>query len=429
MIDSIILWSTVVSRAGAAGRENFLSAGPGSAGVSLGGALVSRGVDSSAGFYNPATLIGQPSGAMFEYAQPNQSATRSWLAFAVGESRAKMGLLWKNETLPLSSWKNAFLMSTGVSDKLIPFVPRGFSMGMTLGYVQEKISNYSATAYLASLGSAYNGQAGRTKYSLGLMLHNLYFSGLQFRPDGEKEVWPARAELGASLSRWGITLLSSVLTGDGTSSAFGVSYQPVPYAELRAGMDGGPRIGMGFEVKKFRVDYALSLSVLSQAHSMTLSYLWGKQEEEKDYTNPLTELSARYEALSPSVLAEIKMKAQGGDIPTVRDVLKLLAVDLNSQDGWSFYCSLSGKHRFGMRLPFSKKVRREYMEFAVTFVNDGEKTEELATMFVTRHPKESVSDLVREVIRVSFTEEVPVAPAIEGQQFPEMGPFPKDHYR
>ena len=81
-------------------RTHFFSSGPGSAGAALCGTLVSRGVDSSAGFYNPATLIGLPSSVLIQYDQPNANANRSWLAMTAGDRRLKVGLLWKNETLP-----------------------------------------------------------------------------------------------------------------------------------------------------------------------------------------------------------------------------------------------------------------------------------------------------------------------------------------
>ncbi len=381
-------------------RSNFLDVGPGSAGAALGGALIAKGMDASAAYYNPATLVNQYSGALMEYAQPNIGASRSWLGISAGGSIYSIGLLWKNETLPLSSNRNAFLLSSFISDKIIPFFPKGSSVGLTLGYIQENIVGYSATSFLASAGAAYSRTVRSIELGTGLVIRNLYFSGLQFRPEGEKEVWPVEPEFGGYIGRWGIKLLISAKgqNQNNLQYSFGFAYQPVSFMEFRAGLNGHPRFGIGLEVKKFRLDYAMNMGELKNASSMSLSYLWGKPEKEKDYTNPINELSARYESLPNYILAELKNTAQSGDIPELHDVYRLLVVDPKSEEGWSFYTALSGKKRFKVRLPFFKKIRRQYLEFAVTFANDGSNAKELGQEFVNRYPKVSVSKLIQEIL-------------------------------
>ena len=251
-----ILAIAIAGNASAVGkRETFLAVGPGSAGTALGSALVSRGVDSSAGYYNPATLVGLPSSVLIQYDQP-ENASRSWLAMTAGDRRMKVGLLWKNETLPLSSGKNGFLLSAGVSEKLIPFMPAGTSLGLTLGYVSEKIASYSANSILANAGFSWSAQGTKFRYGTGIALNNIYFSGLQFRPDGEKEVWPKELVAGAFVSRWNLTALLSAKVEDKVYPSAGLLYAPFSMFELRAGYDTSPHIGAGFEIKKFRLDYA-----------------------------------------------------------------------------------------------------------------------------------------------------------------------------
>ncbi len=379
-------------------RQNFLETGPSAAATSLGGAVIASGIDSSAGFYNPATLVGQPSSVLLEYSQPNTDANRSWLGFAIGDQRLKTGMLWKHESLPLSSSKDGFLMSVGVSDRLIKYVPKGISLGLTLGYVQESISGYSASSFLANCGAAYTRSGRRFRYGIGTSINNLYFSGLQFRADGEKELWPKELNIGTYISRWGFTLFNSVKVGSQMTPGIGLIFAPVPFMQLRAGMNGNPRLGAGFEIRKFKLDYAMTLGELKNANTMTLSYLWGKAEKEKDYTNPLYELTAQYEALAEPLLTELKNTAQSGEVPEIFKVFRLLAVDMKSEDGWSFFSSLTGGKKLNVRMPFFRQARRHYLEFAVAYANDAPNAKDLAEQFIARYPKESASKLIRVIL-------------------------------
>jgi hypothetical protein len=380
-------------------RRNFMSAGPGSASVALGEAMIAKGVDSSAGFYNPATLVGQPSSVLFEYAQPNIGANRSWLAFAIGDRRLKTGLTWKHESLPLSSSKNGFLMSVGISDQLVKYLPKGMSLGATVGYVQETIASYSAASFLANVGGAYSRVDNKWHYGVGATIRNLYFSGLKFREEGDTEMWPKELDMGLFVSRWGVTLFGALeVEKQGTPSA-GLAWSPFPFLEFRAGMNDDLRFGAGIEVRKFRVDYAMKTGQLQNTHHATLSYLWGKSEQATDYTNPLNELEAKYEALAESMLAELKRNVQGGEMPSIAIVLKLLAVDFGSGDGWSFYTTLTGEKRFKARLPRKKIARKHYLEFAVAYANGAANARELAERFVQRYPDEKAARLVREILQ------------------------------
>lgn len=382
-------------------RANFLDSAPGSVGLALGGALTAKGIDTSAVYYNPATLLSQHSGALIEYAQPNVGATRSWLGVSTGGDRYSFGFLWKNESLPLSSSRNAFLMSTAISDKSIPLVPKGVSLGFTLGYIQENILGYSASSLLGSLGGAYSRAIRSTEFGIGMVIRNIYFSGLQFRPEGEKEVWPVEPEIGAYVSKWGFKLLTSI-KGQNAGDAqygFGLAYQPVSFIELRVGVDGYPRMGVGCEVKKIRVDYAMILGEIQNINSMTISYLWGKPEKEKDYTNPLTELSTRYETLPEYILAELRNTAQSGEIPELHDVFRLLAVDPMNEDGWSLYTSLTGAKRLNIKIPFRKKVKRQYLEFAIAYANNSSGSLELAERFMEKYPNAKITELIRLILK------------------------------
>ena len=398
---SMVLLSIVSSVAAQQGkRSNFLDSGPGSAGASLGGAVIAKGMDASAAYFNPATLVNQYSGALMEYAQPNIDATRSWLGITAGGSIYSIGLLWKNETLPISSNRNAFLFSNSISDKAIPLFPRGISLGFTLGYVQENIVGYSASSFLASAGAAYSRTVNSSEIGLGLVIRNLYFSGLQFRPEGEKEVWPAEPELGGYFSRWGLKFLMSAKgqNQNNLQYGFGLAYQPFSFMEFRAGLNGHPRFGIGIEVKKFRLDYAMNMGEIKNASSMSLSYFWGKPEKEKDYTNPLIELSLRYESLPQYLLAELRNTIQNGDIPELRDVFRLLVVDPNNEDGWNLYTSLTGLKRLKVKMPFRKKVKRQYFEFATAYANKNPGAIELAEKFIGKYPRASVSNLIRIIL-------------------------------
>lgn len=393
----ILSANTLLASSGKA--SHFLATGPGSASQALGEAVVSRGVDSGAAFYNPATLIGFPSSVMFEYAQPNDGATRNWLGFCIGSSnRMKVGGAWKQETLPLNSNKNAFMLSAGISDKLLPYAPKGFNIGISLGYVSETISNYSATAMLGSMGASYSKKSGPWLLGFGGMLKNLYFSGLKFREDGEKEVWPIEPELGAFISRWGLTFMTSYRSGSATPTSVGLSYSPIKYIDLRVGMNGSPRMGIGIEVKKFRIEYAMVMGVLKNSNSMTLQYLWGKEEEKRDYTDPYQELSAKYDSLPESVLAKINSDVNRGRPPDIHDVLRLLVSNLKSEEGWSFWQDMTGQPKIHCRIPWGKKAKRAYWEFAVSYVDESREATNLARQFVSRFSGESICKLVREIL-------------------------------
>ena len=139
----------------------------------------------------------------------------------------------------------------------------------------------------------------------------------------------------------------------------------------------------------------MTLGEIKSANSFTLSYLWGMTGEQKDYTNPMVELSARYESFPESILSEIKYRVQSGEVPELHDVFRLLAVDLKNEDAWSFYTSLTGEKPLKVKMPFSKKVRRQYMEFAIAYAGDSPNARDLADQFVVRHPRESVTALIR----------------------------------
>jgi hypothetical protein len=290
-------------------------------------------------------------------------------------------------------------MSVGISDQLVKYLPKGMSLGATVGYVQETIASYSAASFLANVGGAYSRVDNKWHYGVGATIRNLYFSGLKFREEGDTEMWPKELDMGLFVSRWGVTLFGALeVEKQGTPSA-GLAWSPFPFLEFRAGMNDDLRFGAGIEVRKFRVDYAMKTGQLQNTHHATLSYLWGKSEQATDYTNPLNELEAKYEALAESMLAELKRNVQGGEMPSIAIVLKLLAVDFGSGDGWSFYTTLTGEKRFKARLPRKKIARKHYLEFAVAYANGAANARELAERFVQRYPDEKAARLVREILQ------------------------------
>jgi hypothetical protein len=276
VIFTILTFFCIQKVDGAGQRKHFLATGPGAAASALGGSLVAKGIDATAGYYNPATLVQAPSSMVTEYAQPNIGAKKSWFALAVGSEKIKTALAWKNEILPLSSGKNAFLLSIGLGHELMPLMPKGFSIGVTGGYVQENIAGYQASATLASVGAAYSKTSGKYGYGLGGILHNIYFSGLKFREEGETETWPAEPEVGGYFKLGPMTLFTSAKNNKTTQFSAGLSYQPFSFMELRGGINGNPRFGIGFKIKKIHLDYTMTLAEIENINAMSLSYHWGK---------------------------------------------------------------------------------------------------------------------------------------------------------
>ena len=128
--------------------------------------------------------------------------------------------------------------------------------------------------------------------------------------------------------------------------------------------------------------------------SASISYTWGSKKD-VDYTNPLEELEARHKNLEDYLLAEVRGSIQSAKKVDLHKVLQLLAVAPQSDDAWVLLRSMTGEERFKASIPGSKRVRRDYLSFAVPFANGDASAMENGLAFLKKHPRAKVSKIIR----------------------------------
>jgi hypothetical protein len=391
------------------GRNHFLSDGPASVGGTLGGAMVAYPEDAAAVYWNPAGLVGQNSSVFIDHAKTNDEATSSWLGFSGGNPYLKFGLNWKHEGLPLDSHKDAILIGIGIDQYLIPYIPRvpGLSFGTTLGRVSETIYGDSASTYFADLGALYRREHGLWHMAFGGTIKNLYFGGLKFDEGTEEEVWPTELQGGVAVSRAGVTALYTASSVDSQlNSAFGLEYALGKILRLRAGYDDDIRYGIGVVHKDLALSFGYKTGDIQNVPSASISYTWGSKKD-VDYTNPLEELEARHKNLEDYLLAEVRGSIQSAKKVDLHKVLQLLAVAPQSDDAWVLLRSMTGEERFKASIPGSKRVRRDYLNFAVPFANGDASATENGLAFLKKHPRAKVSKIIRLIQKHTPAAQVP----------------------
>jgi len=379
-------------------RTNFLSNGPSSVGGALGGAMTGRPDDSSAVYWNPAGLVGQKTSVFVDHENTNEEVSTSWLGFAGGNPLLKYGLNWKHQQLPLDTSKDAILIGLGIDQSVISWLPRlpGLSFGTTLGRVGEKIMGTSASTYLLDVGALWRGGAGPWRLSAGAAIKNLYFGGLSFDEGNGKEKWPQELRTGLTVNRFGVTGLLDVRSVDSKiEPLYGLEYELVKIIYLRAGYngDGDVSYGIGMKFKNLGLAFGSQPGVIQDKMSGSVSYTWGPKEK-VDYTNPLTELESRHRNLESYLLTEVRSDIQSGKKPDLKKVFQLLAVAPKNDDAWVLIGTLTGEKKFSASIPHSKRVRRDYLSFAVAFANGEPEAKSNGDVFIKKHPRASASKII-----------------------------------
>jgi len=228
----ILAFSWGVSWAAPAGRAHFLTHGPGSLEESLGGAAAAASVGPNALYYNAANLGSGPSAISAEFSEIFPGVGYSWLGSSFDLGSGKMGLglisldlgeITSREGLldPGRETRNrqrAYLL--GVSHKL----SESLQGGLTLGALDFQLAGHSSGARFLDAG--FSSRWG-SQWSIGAVVKNAYFSGLNFA--GHREIYPAELRAGAAASFGGLLITAQAhRTLDGSKPGFsiGLGYSP-----------------------------------------------------------------------------------------------------------------------------------------------------------------------------------------------------------
>ncbi len=391
------------------GRSNLLTLGPDSAGGALGDSMVANGRDATTIFYNPAGLVGQSSNIFVEHSKINEDATRSWAAASFGDPRLKYGLLWRSDQLPLSSHKDAVLFGVGASDDVLPWLVKfpGLSVGLTAGWISEKISNESGSTFMGNVGAEWKKQMGPSELGIGAQVKNAYFKGFSLRADGEKETWPRELEGGISYRFKNVTGLFELHRVDGqTSPSVGFEYIIGKILAMRIGYYDDFRVGLGVQFGNAQVAFGMRSAEFETVQAGSLAYDWEKTKE-IDYTNPLNELEAQHKSLEAVLISKIHESVAMMQPMDISLPLKTLAVAPGNKEAWDLLQAKEGVKQFSVKIPSFSKARREYLEFAVAYANDKPEAKEYASRFIDRNKKSSASKLMSLILKLDLDKPVP----------------------
>ncbi|MBI2071181.1 MAG: hypothetical protein HYT79_11340 [Elusimicrobia bacterium] len=399
-----------------AGRTHFLTHGPGSLEEALGGAAAAYSMGPNALYYNPAGLSARASGITGEYAKLMPQVSYSWLgsAFSLGNNSFGLGIIGldlgeitRRESVmdagsPAKSYQRAYLLGASAG------AGGSARLGTTLGLLDFVLAGYESKAVFADIGGAV--RLGE-RWSLGAVLKNAYFSGLNFA--GSKEVYPPELRLGASLSIGGVVMMGQaekLLDGSTPRLAAGFGFSPAPGFSLRAGLNGVPRFGFGLTTKnrQFAVDFSWQVRAISPTGRVGLSYFFREDEAgPPENMNPYTELKLRAKTIEAFLSEEAKRLIEEGKSKESEIILKrLLALRPHDQEIRKTLVSMGSEFPVVRRRVWlfgrtQKEQRRHYLRFAVSFAQDARMDFViLARDFVDKWPDDERSELIRRLVGV-----------------------------
>ena len=279
----------------------FLKNGIGARPLSMGGAFTGLADDESALYYNPAGAVYTRTKAFAaSYVNYFGDVSSGYLAYLhpLGENQtAGVALNYFNygEFIGLDSAGNSIGNFTpgdlAFQASYARRLKNGMALGVTGKLIYEKIQDFSTSALAADFGFLYHFPNQRA--SVGLVLQNAGFQISKFW-GGVREKLPVLLKAGASIRPVGLPVVAALdvaLPFDNNMyvsggveylklkpvfirlgySSFGQNYK----AGLESGKDNlaGFAGGVGFEIRKFRIDYAfMPYSTLGSAHRFTGAY-------------------------------------------------------------------------------------------------------------------------------------------------------------
>jgi hypothetical protein len=289
----LTLPSVASAEDGSAGLA-FLKLGAGARAVGMGDAYTAVNGDASSVYWNPATIVDVDNldvtlmhnewfqDIRYEYV----GAVRSYGDYAIGA--AIVGLYMDDleaRTGPTAEPDGHFgVFDFSVTGSYARNLTDELSVGGSVKYLTEKIDEERASGVAVDLGGRYR-VPGFTGLSAGVAVLNL---GPQMKFIEEKFDLPVMYKVGAALdvpveSLNGNVVIASdaIMPADGdTKVHFGLEYEYAGMIALRFGYRTGwdnqnVSVGLGINVKNFRLDYALVpfYSELGDTHRVSLSFM------------------------------------------------------------------------------------------------------------------------------------------------------------
>lgn len=281
------------------GSAGFLKVGVGGRGVAMGEAQTAAVNDVMALYWNPAALgkLSQNEVSfmhnnffqgvdqdVFYYAQPTPSAG----TLGAGLSTVRVGGItgfdsFGARTTELAASDTLFTFGWGRGWENMPLLP-GLNTGVNFKFLQKKLGDDSASAFMADVGFLYESQEGwLQRLRTGFAVQNLG-SGLNF---GQKSDLPMLVKLGFAYPLFSdsLTLALDVVSPSDNNLFLnmGLDYRLWDILAFRLGyrgqndLDTGLTYGVSFGNERFHLDYAfVPFGTLGDSHRVSLGFRFGR---------------------------------------------------------------------------------------------------------------------------------------------------------
>ena len=394
-----------------AGRDDFLSYGPGAAEEAMGGAVTSLVTGPTSLYYNSSRLGVGPNAVNAEWTRLMDGVSYSWLgasadtkyaALGLGIASLDMGNITARSSLldpgtSVSSYQRAYML--GAAREIFS----GFRTGSTLGLLDYNLAGFVAKGLFGDLGGSYR---FNENLHFGVNLKNFFFPGLNFGNGAER--YPKELRIAADYERYGLALAGQVnkaLDGSSPKYLIGARYSMYKILTLRAGYDGYPSFGLGITTtdKRFAFDFSYKSRAFDASQRITLTYYFISSQDDLP-KDAYAELEQRAKSLAEYQKQESNRLLETRSEGAAASLKKLLALEPGNSDAAMALSSLTGQSLPKIRLsrwaltPWERRKRKLYLRFSVAYGSDSQ-DEACATgqEFIKRWPGDERSLLISQL--------------------------------
>ncbi len=318
----LLLGLSVAARAGSAGSDSgaSLETGIGGRGTAMGDAQTAAVDDVTSLYWNPAGLdllrqdevafmhdssfLGVSQNVLY-YAHPTEAKGTFGAGFSMmsvgdiagyDDQGTATGSLSASDTLLTFSWARPW--------EEAPLLP-GLQTGASLKFLEKKLGNDSASAYMTDLGLLYEAKEGFfQRLRTGFVIQNLG-TGITFV--SEKSNLPLAMKLGWAYPFFGNNLIAALDLVDSSNEKthvnMGLDYRLWDVVAFRLGYTGrhdlssGITYGLRLGNERLHLDYSfVPFGALGDTHRLTLGVRFGRTYKQQQVQTQITQAYERAEA-------------------------------------------------------------------------------------------------------------------------------------